>query len=150
MSLWTYATVKFWVNGEMSIGEIQRLVGYQTDYHDITTLKLYDNDKLNPWETSNIFLSIGSEGTLKIYVHKTTVKETVFTVTGGLRDLWDVELIQNWFDDVTHRVLREGYFCGIRYVKKAKGTAGRDSLGGELKLNYIADINEIKKRLKRS
>ena len=149
MSLWTSAKIKFWVKGEMNIGDIQRLIGYQADYYDINTLKLYDNDKLNPWEAANIFLPIGSEGTLKIYVHKTTSKETVFTVAGGLRDLWDVEPIQKWFDDVTHRTLCDGYFSGIRYVEKAKGAAGRDSVGNELKLNYIADINEIKKRLRR-
>lgn len=135
MSFWTHATVKFWVKGELNIGEIQRLVGYASDYYDCRVLR--------PWDNEDKFLPIGSEGTLNIYVHKTTKKQTVFTVAGGLRDVWDVAPIQKWFDDVTHRTI-EGYWGGIRYITKAKGVAGRDSEGDELKLKYTVDINKLK------
>lgn len=140
MSFWTHASVKFWVKGELNIGEIQRLVGYASDY--------YDSGVLRPWDNEDKFLPIGSEGTLNIYVHKTTKKQTVFTVAGGLRDVWDVEPIQKWFDDITHRIIN-GYCGGKRYIAKAKGVAGRDSVGDELKLYYVVDNNEIKERLRR-
>ena len=140
MSFWTHATVKFWVKGELSIGEIQRLVGYASEYYDCRILR--------PWDNEEHFLPMGSEGTLQIYVHKTTKKKTVFTVTGGLRDVWDVEPIQKWFDNVTHRII-DGYWGGKRCIAKAKGVVGRDSVGDELKLYYVVDINEIKERLQK-
>ena len=65
MSFWTHASVKFWVKGELNIGEIQRLVGYASDY--------YDSGVLRPWDNEDKFLPIGSEGTLNIYVHKNNV-----------------------------------------------------------------------------
>jgi hypothetical protein len=127
MSYWTSAKVKFWVKGELNIGEIQRLVGYASDY--------YDSGVLRPWDNKEHFLPMGSEGTLQIYINKTTKKQTVFTVAGGLRDVWDVEPIQKWFNDVTHRTIK-GYWGGKRCIWKAKGVAGRDSAGTELILKY--------------
>ena len=58
------------------------------------------------------------------------------------------EEIQKWFDDITHRIIN-GYCGGKRYIAKAKGVAGRDSVGDELKLYYVVDNNEIKERLRR-
>lgn len=140
MSFWTSAKIKFWVDGELNIGEIQRLVGYASDYYDCKILR--------PWDNEDKFLPIGSEGTLNIYVNKTTKKQTIFTIEGGLRDVWDVAPIQKWFDDVTHRII-DGYSCGKLWIKKAKGVAGRDSVGNELKLYYVVDTNEIQTRLRR-
>jgi hypothetical protein len=90
---------------------------------------------MKPWDKKEHFLPIGSEGTFHIYVNKTTKKKTVFTVAGGLRDVWDTVQIQKWFDEVTHRETK-GYWGGKRRVLKAKGVAGRDSVGNELHLQY--------------
>jgi hypothetical protein len=127
MSYWTRATVKFWVKGELNINEIQMLVGFASDY--------YDAHITQPWEKKEHFLPLGSEGTLQIYVHKTTKKQTVFTVSGNLRDVWDVEPITKWFDEVTHRTIK-GYWGGKRYICKAQGVAGRDNEGNEVILQY--------------
>lgn len=129
MSYWTNAKIKFWCKGELNTSEIQRLVGYACDY--------YDMHIITPWEKKECFLPIGSEGTFQIYVNKTTKKQTIFTVEGALRDVWDVVPIQTWFDEVTQREV-EGYWGGKRRVWKAKGVAGRDSVGNELILKYKA------------
>lgn len=137
MSVWTQATIKFWAKGELNIGEIQRLVGYASDFYDCPILK--------PWDNREHFLPSGSEGTLNIYVLKTTKKQTVFIVAGGLRDVYSTRRIKEWFDKVTHRSIR-----GFKYITKAKGVAicDCDGDGEELKLKYVVNINEPKEELK--
>lgn len=118
MSLWMSAKVIFVIKGRVSVSEFQRIVGRECDFEDLLS-------KVMPWDNPELYLPLGSEGTLHIYPQSMSNKKTVYLVSGNLRDKWDVEYIRTWFN----RVVRHSK------VLRATGETSLDS-GAPIKLTY--------------
>ena len=95
------ATVTFVLKGKVSVAAFQRIVGRECDFDDLLL-------GIAPWDSPELYLPRGSEGTLHIYPQSLSNKKTVYLVTGNLRDKWDTQYVKDWFIKVTQhpKVLR--------------------------------------------
>lgn len=93
MGYWMSATVKFVLRGKVSVCEFQRIVGRECDYENLR--------EMNPWKNEELYLPLGSEGTLRIYPQSMSKKKTVYLVSGNISDKWDTKYTKAWFSRVT-------------------------------------------------
>lgn len=94
MSIWTYANIKFTVRTPMTVSQIEEYFGFIESCEHFSAFSRNYNAK------ENKFLPSGSEGSLDILVNKTTKNKTVFTVCGGLRDVYSTKNISEWFNRI--------------------------------------------------
>lgn len=117
MSLWMSAKVVFVLKGRVSVSAFQRIVGRECDFENLLEMR--------PWDSRELYLPLGSEGTLDIYPQSMSNKKTVYLVSGNLRDKWDTQYTKDWFNRVTQH----------SKVLRATGETSLDS-GTPIKLNY--------------
>jgi len=106
MSYWANASIEFILRGACGVSEIENILGHIKSYEDSlyeyknfhTFGEGYEEVFPNGRKKSYKFLPEGSEGTLDIYVKKTTKNYTVVSITGGLRDCYTTDKIKQWFD----------------------------------------------------
>lgn len=124
MSFWTSASIKFTIEGEQSVSDIEKILGHIESYDD--KFFLYKNykvhvesdDKSTLLHDEYFSLPEGSEGTLDFVVLKTTNNRTIVKVCGGLRDVWSTDGVTEWFDKVIDRDINGGE----RYIEKHIGS----------------------------
>ena len=92
MSCWMDASVTFVVKGSVSVSKFQRIVGRECDWDSIL--------EMDPDSHPELYLPLGSEGTLLIYPVSMKKNKTTYRVAGNLRDRWSINLTVNWFNRV--------------------------------------------------
>lgn len=143
MSCWTYAGIKFVVEGRLSVSEIENLVGHIRSWEYLEHV----NEKFTEWhdhkEDEYFYLPSGSEGTLDIYVKNCTsfknllvLNRTVFWVGGGMRDVWSTSETEEWFKKITERNTDHKKRQSLPLILSAKGYCSADGGCEKVKLNY--------------
>lgn len=120
MSIWTSAHIDFVLNRQITLSNIERVLGHARSYSEI----LYESENFGKIGKEYIdvcgegfsyrFLPEGSEGTLNIVVKKTTRRYTHVTICGALRDVDNSDAILSWFNGV---IARNNEYRAIVFAK---------------------------------
>lgn len=140
MSVWTYVNIKFTVRKFMSVSDIEECFGYIDTWNHYKAFEPRNKKEIEERKSTDgkpiRFLPSGSEGSLDIFVEKTTKNKTVFHILGGLRDHYNTEDISSWFNCI----IKEDENRDTGMIVKACGYARCDMDNEPALFNYSEDI----------
>ena len=101
MSEWMHVSAIFRLDsfGRIEDEEIIKISGKQVDFWHMNEIEYDENYEVKDKEQ---YLPMGSEGTLKMSIwhnpDKSSLASTTVSVFGDLRDFWDFDEIESWFN----------------------------------------------------